>query len=31
VCDNVDTSGIQGATLEEKEMIKQALEEGVYL
>lgn len=31
VCDNVDTSGIQGATLEEKEMIKQALMEGVYL
>ena len=31
VCDNVDTSGIQGATLEEKEMIKEALEEGVYL
>lgn len=31
VCDNVDTSGIQGATLEEKEYIKQALEEGVYL
>lgn len=31
VCDNVDTSGIQGATLEEKEMIKQSLEEGVYL
>lgn len=31
VCDNVDTSGIQGATLEEKEYIKNALEEGVYL
>ena len=31
VCENVDTSGIPGATQEEKEMIKQALESGVYL
>ena len=31
VCDNVDTSGISGATQEEKEMIKEALESGVYL
>ena len=31
VCENVDTSGIPGATQEEKEMIKEALESGVYL
>ena len=31
VCENVDTSGISGATQEEKEMIKEALESGVYL
>ena len=31
VCENVDTSGIQSATLEEKQYIKEMLEKGVYL
>ena len=31
VCENVDTSGIQGATREEMEQIKDFLEKGVYL
>lgn len=31
VCANVDVTGLQGATVEEMEFIKQKLEEGVYL